>query len=130
MAYQVVSGDISQGILYSVVGAQSVIYNGNTYATGTTFRGVLGVRAFSYSGSGTQEVNEVTELFGSGILFNTDANDAPASFNDVTLLYGMAIEFSLNDEEKIVNEVTKIQGFAIELVDYPFFSFEITETRL
>lgn len=129
MAYQVVSGEISTGVLYSVAGAQSVTYNSVTYATGQQFRGVTNVKTFTYPGSGTQELNEVFEFAGSGVVFIQDGNDNPL-FSDVTLLKGMAIEFALNDAEKIVNEVTKIQGFALELIDYPFYSFAVVEIRL
>ncbi|MDB5011506.1 MAG: hypothetical protein JWQ06_2295 [Mucilaginibacter sp.] len=93
------------------------------------FRGVPGITTFTYSGTGTQIVNEVTEFRGGGIELIENAVDIPA-FADITLLKGIAVEFALNDAEKKVNEVTKITGFALELIDYPFYSFEIIEKRL
>ncbi|MDB4918774.1 hypothetical protein [Mucilaginibacter sp.] len=129
MAYQVVSGEVQSGVLYMIVGDQSVTYNAITYTTGQRFRGVAGVRFFTYSGTGAQEVNEILELVGGGIELVENLIDQPA-YADITQLNGMGIEFSLNDAEKIVNEVTKITGFALELIDYPFYSWPITETRL
>lgn len=129
MNYTVVTGEIFTGRLYLVTGTQSVTYNSVTYSTGQTFRAITGFKDFTYSGSGTQIVNEVEEIKGGAIECFETAIDVGV-FNDVTNLLGMAIEFALNDAEKIVNEFTKIEGFSIELVDFPFYSFEITETRL
>lgn len=129
MAYQILSGEIQPDVLYEVVGTQSVTYNFISYSTGQQFKGIRTIKTFTYSGTGTQDVNEVLQLFGGAIEYVETSIDN-SSFADNTLLKGMAVEFALNDAEKIVNEVTKIQGFAIELIDYPFYSFEIMETRL
>jgi hypothetical protein len=129
MAYSVINGQIKPGILYVVAGSQSVTYNSITYATGQQFRGISGLMNFAYSGTGTQLVNEVQEFTGGGIEFGETAVGNP-SFPETTLLLGMAVEFELTDAEKIVTETTKITGFAIELIDYPIYSFEIIEARL
>src|SRR5687767_40764 len=94
--YAVVTGGITPGVLYKVIGAQSVVYNGGTYATGSTFRGVAGVSAFTYSGSGTQEVNEVWELKGGGIEYiqnGADIIDNYYTFDQQTVLKGFAVEY-------------------------------------
>jgi len=129
MAYNVVSGDIITGVLYYVAGGKSVVYNTLTYTTGQYFRGVNNITTFTFSGTGSGEINEVTELRGAAFELVGVSGDQPV-FPDVTELKGFAIEYELNDAEKVVNEVTKITGFALELIDYPFYSFEITETRL
>lgn len=129
MAYIVVSGEIQGGLLYYVAGGQSVIYNSTTYNTGQYFRGAAGVKTFTYSGTGTMELNEVAELRGSATEYVEVSNDQPV-YLETTVLKSFGIEYELNEAEKIVNEVTVIRGFALELIDYPFFSFEITENRL
>jgi hypothetical protein len=129
MAYQIVSGQIQGGILYQVAGAQSVIYNSVTYTTGQRFKGIATFKTFTYSGSGSQEVNEVLELNGGAIEYVATSLDNPF-FTDTIVLKGMTVEFVLSDGDRIINESTKMQGFAIEFTDYPFYSFQITETRL
>ena len=129
MAYQILSGNIQSDVIYQVVGMQSVTYNSIAYATGQRFRGIIGIKTFTYSGTGTQDVNEVLELVGGGIEFSENSIDQP-SFPEVTLLNGMSIEFTLNNAEKIVKDITVIQGFALELIDYPSYSFEIIENKL
>lgn len=129
MAYNVASGEIIAGMLYYVTGMQSVVYESITYNSGQYFRGVKGVTTFVYSGVGSTELNEVTELTGFAVEFTEISNDQPI-YTETTILKGFGIEYDLNEAEKIVNEVTRIQGFALEFVDYPFYSFEITETRL
>jgi hypothetical protein len=126
MAYPVVSGEISPGVLYVVAGTGTVTYNGAAYAGGQTFRGLNGIATFT----GSAEVNEVLELKGGGLESVESGIDLPVLFPESTLLKGMAVEFVMNEEEQVVHEVTKITGFAVELIDYPFFSFAITETRL
>jgi hypothetical protein len=129
MAYQILSGEIQPNALYEVVGTQSVIYNFIGYSTGQRFKGIRAIKTFTYSGSGTQEVNEVFQLLGGTIEYVETSIDN-TSFADKTLLKGMSVEFALNDAEKVKSEVTKIKGFSIEVIDYPFYSFEIIETRL
>lgn len=129
MAYNVISGEIITGVLYYVAGGKSVVYNTLPYATGQYFRGVNSVTTFTYSGTGAEELNEVAEFKGAAFELVEISGDQPV-YPDVTELKGFAIEYELNDAEKVVNEVTKISGFALELIDYPFYSFEITETRL
>jgi len=55
--------------------------------------------------------------------------DAPIPF-DTTMLYGFAIEYMQNANDIVFNDVTVLNGFAMELLDYPFYSFTITEKRL
>lgn len=129
MAYLVISGQIKAGILYMVAGSQSVTYNSIIYSTGQVFRGITGLMDFVFTGTGIQAINEVQELTGSCVAFRQTAADNPG-FVETFLLLGMAIEFGLSDAEKLFNETTKITGFAIELVDYPFYSFSIIESRL
>jgi hypothetical protein len=129
MAYQIVSGEISAGTLYIVSGEQSVDYNSVTYNTGEKFRGIPGVIVFTYSGSGTQEVTELTEFKGFSVEYTPDGNDI-LTYPENIAITGLSIEFSLNENEKIVLEKTEIRGFSLELVDYPFFAFAVIETRL
>jgi hypothetical protein len=128
MAYNIDSGKIQGGVLYQVYGSSGTLtYNGAVYAPGGTFRGVKDTVTFSQSGDTV--LQEVTELSGVGTAFVQDSEDLPV-FADKAELRGAAIAFELSQEEQVVNETTRIQGFALELIDYPFFSFEITETRL
>lgn len=130
MDFNVTSGNIQANVLYIVIGAQSVTYNSITYTTGQTFRGINGITTYTLSGGiGSVELDEVLELFGNRISFKENSIDQPVN-TDITMLNGFSIEFDLNDAEKIVNEVTTLKGFGIELLDYPFYAFEITETRL
>lgn len=124
--YNVSTNQIIAGVLYRVIGEASVTYNEATYATGFTFRGIAGVNTFNYLGDGTQALVEVLELKGVAIELKENDADSPV-FTDKTVLNGFSIELSLNEEEKIVNDVTQINGFSIEFIDFPFYSFEITE---
>lgn len=130
MAYTILNGEICAGTLYEILGDQSVIYNSNTYTTGQRFRGILGSPNFTYSGTGTQILTEITELIGGAIEYSENVVDLPINFPETTIFFGGAIEYELTEAEKIVQETTKITGFAIEFIDYPFYSFQITETRL
>lgn len=125
--YNIVSGAIERGVLYIVYGAQSAIYNGTTYTTGQTFRGIASVSAYTFSGSGTQFVYEVLELAGTSIEFVENLIDKAAVYPDTTVLNGFAIEFKQNAKDIVFDDVTVLNGFAIELIDYPFYSFEIIE---
>lgn len=126
--FNITSGNIIAGFLYTVAGAQSVVYNGTTYTTGQKFRGVLGILTFTYSGTGTQLLYEVNELQGFAVEFFNIQSDYP-TFPETTLYNGFAIEFTQNASDILFNDTTNILGFALELIDYPFYSFEIIETR-
>jgi len=124
--FNITSGNIVAGVLYTVYGAQSVVYNGTTYTTGQRFRGVLGVTTFTFSGTGTQLVYEVLEFTGFAIELTEASLDLPV-FTDATLLNGFALEFAQNANDISFNDTTQIAGFSLELIDYPFYSFEIAE---
>jgi GDSL-like Lipase/Acylhydrolase family len=128
MKYNVLDGEIQAGVLYKVAGEQSVEYDSVTYITDQTFRGVDGVVNFTYLGFGTQILNEILEFRGGSIEFLLNPEEQVTD-DGPTVLKGMAIEFDLNEAEKIVQEVTEIKGMALELIDYPFYSFMITEQR-
>ena len=115
--------------MYQVYGVQSVTYNGITYSTGQTFRGIISVTTFTFSGTGTQLVYEVLELAASAIIFDENSLDDPV-FTDTTQLSGFAIEFQQNANDIVFDDITTLKGFAIELLDYPFYSLAITEQRL
>jgi len=68
-------------------------------------------------------------FYGAGIEFEYHSADLPV-FPESTIIRGTGIEYVLNEEEKIVLETTRIQGFAIEIVDFPIYSFAIQEDRL
>lgn len=127
--FNIVSGKIQQGVLYLVYGMQSVTYNGTTYTTGQYFRGVIGVTTYTFSGSGTQSVYETFEAMGFAIEYVEDFSDLPV-FADATKLSAFAIEYTQSSIDIAYNDVTILNGFTIELLDYPFYSFAITETRL
>ena len=128
MAYTISSGNIQPGVLYKVLGTSATVnYNGVTYSPGANFRGVSGVDTFTVTNGAT--VTEVTELTGSNTEYALNMQDAPV-FADSTLLTGMAVEYEQAPAEKIVSGTTLLQGFSIEFVDNPIYSFEITETRL
>jgi hypothetical protein len=130
-SYPIVSGEVQPGVLYSIVASTpsngTVTYNGVTLAVGAMFRGVVGVA--SYTSSGVATVNEVLELIGGSVEISLNNIDIP-NFEDTTRITGIGVEYELSQEEKVVQDVTEIKGFSIELIDYPFYSFEITETRL
>lgn len=123
------SGQILNGILYLVYGTQSVTYNGTIYTTGQIFKGIISVTTFTFSGSGTQIVYEVSEFAGAGIVYDENMLDS-SFFSDKTKLDGFAIEYQQNANDILFNETTILKGFSIELIDFPFYSFAITETRL
>jgi hypothetical protein len=69
------------------------------------------------------------ELRGALIIYDENFSDLP-DFADVTLLSGFTIEYQQNANDLIFNDITTLKGFAIELLDFPFYSFMINETRL
>lgn len=128
MAFTINSGSIQAGVLYRVFGTTgTVTYNGTVSNAGDTFRGVSGVTTFTVTTDAT--VQEVLELAGAETEYVLTAVDQPV-FPETLLLQGMSVEFDLSPAEMVVNETTRLQGFALELIDYPFYSFEITEIRL
>ncbi|QHS56057.1 hypothetical protein GWR56_11125 [Mucilaginibacter sp. 14171R-50] len=128
MAYKVLSGELVLGVLYYISGSQSVIYDSSIYNSGLYFRaGTL--KTYSYTGVGSQEVNEVAEIRGLALEYFEIRSDQP-NYNESTIFKGFSLEYDLNEAEKTVNETTKIQSCAIELTDYPFFALSITEKRL
>lgn len=127
--YNIVSGQIQPNYLYKVVGGKSVVYNSNTYNTYDIFRGVIGVAGFTYTGSGTEEVNQLIELLGSGIEYVEDRNDLPL-FPETTELKGFGIEFVQQGKDIVFNDTTIIKGFSIEWVDYPIYAFQILTRRI
>ena len=127
--FNITSGNIQENVLYLVYGTQSVLYNGTTYAVGQTFRGISSITTFTFSGLGTQLVYEVTELKGANITFDENTLDNPVS-SDITKLSGFAIEYQQNTNDITFNDITTLKGFAMELLDFPFYSFLINETRL
>jgi hypothetical protein len=124
MNSNILSGDIIPSYLYKVAGGKSVTYNSVSYSTGQTFRGMPGVKVFTYSGTGSEILNQVSELCS----FNLEYENSP-ELSDTTAINGFAIEFEMNKEEYAVSDVTVIKGFALEMTDFPFYAFEITETR-
>jgi hypothetical protein len=125
------SGQIEPGVLYQVFGSGDVTYNGFTRAPGlvnNTFRGVFGVTVFTTTGAVT--IAEVTEFKGASIAYVEDYIDRPIFADGSTIMKGCGIEYILTEQEKTVAELTVLKGFAIELTDYPFYCFAITETRL
>jgi hypothetical protein len=124
--FNITSGNILVGVLYVVYGAQSVVYNGSTYTTGQKFRGVAGVSTFTFSGTGTQLVYEVEEFSGGSVELSENGLELPV-FTDSALFNGFGIEYAQNASDISFTDVTQITGFAMELIDYPFYSFEIAE---
>jgi hypothetical protein len=124
--YNIASGYIEDGVLYTVFGGQSVTYNGTTYNTGQSFRGVAGVYSFTFSGTGTQLVYELLEFKGAAIHFHENSLDLPV-FPDPTVFKGFGIEYMQNANDILYNEITNLNGFAMEILDYPFYGFQITK---
>ena len=127
--FNIVSGKIQQEVLYLVYGTQSVTYNGMTYTTGQYFRGVLGITTYAFSGSGTLLVYETFEARGCVIEYIEDFSDLPV-FVDATKLSGFSIEYTQGANDIAFNDETVLNGFTMELLDYPLYSFAITEIRL
>lgn len=127
MNYIVQSGEIIPGVTYVNTGVASVVYNSITYTSGEQFTGVASFNTFTYSGSGSQIVNEVLQLKGAGLGVQENAVDQPV-FPDPTALTGFSVEYYMNEDEDIVPDVTQINGFGIELIDYPFYNFVWAET--
>lgn len=126
--YNVLTDEIQANVLYKVIGEKSVIYDEITYNTDDTFRGIQGITTFEYTGSGTEFVTELTELYGTSLVFEQTIEDRAFPFEE-TGIEGMAIVFELNEAEKIVQEVTRLTGMSITLLDYPFYSYVINEER-
>lgn len=121
--YNVPTNAIEAFILYVNAGDQSVVYNSNTYTTGQTFTGVTGVTSFTYTGSGTQIVNEVEQLQGASVeqrILPIDANPYPQT----ETFFGGEIEFILNKNELIVNDSQILKGAEVEFtyLSNPFSS--------
>jgi hypothetical protein len=127
--YNISSGNIESNKLYIVYGTQSVSYNGQVYTTGQNFKGITSISTFTFFGSGTQIVYEVLELKGGEISFALNALDVPI-FLEMLILKGCAIEYVQTANDIEFGDLTALNGFAMELLDYPFYSFTITETRL
>jgi len=128
--YNISSGEIQDGVLYRVLGDQSVVYNGTTFNTGEAFRGVTGITDFSFEGTGMQLVAEILEIKGGAIELEP-TKEFPKFEDEKIEIKGIALEFELNEAEKIAaDSPTIIMGASIELTDYPYYAFQITETRL
>jgi len=127
--FNITTGNILAGVLYLVYGTQSVIYNGNTYNHGQTFRGISSINTFTFSGTGTQLVYEISEFSASALILDENALDIPV-FNDTTQASNFSIEFQQNNNDISFDDITALNGFSIELLDYPFYSFTVSETRL
>jgi len=127
--YNITNGNILRDISYVVYGTQSVTYNGVTYTSGQIFRGVSNITTFTFSGSGTQLIYEILELRGGTLEFTENELDNP-TFLSTTILSGFTIECFQNGGDISFNDVTVLDGFSLELLDYPFYSFSITEKRL
>jgi hypothetical protein len=150
MPVNITSGAVATGVLYLVSGTQSVTYSGVTYLPGQSFRGLSGIRAFTYSGTGTQLVYEVFEIRGEAVEFAVNSSGDNSSGNimllsgsieyaqsgadrateDTMRVPGFSIEYLHSGKDFIVPDTTAWKGFALELLDYPLYAFEITETRL
>lgn len=128
--YNISSGEIQEGVLYRVLGDQSVAYNGTTYHSGEAFRGFNGVIDFSFEGTGIQLIIEVLEIRSIAVEFET-VMELPKFEGEGIEIKGMSLEFELNEAEKITPQApTTLMGASIELIDYPYYAFQITETRL
>jgi hypothetical protein len=129
MAYNVESGQIQSGVLYRVFGiAGTINYNGVVYTSGSAFRGITGIVDFAATNNAT--VQEVLELFGGSGELLTSINDLPPHFPEVLNLMGTAAEFEMAPAESVFNDAIRLQGASIEFTDSPYYSFQITETRL
>jgi hypothetical protein len=127
--FNVPTDAVQSGVLYRVAGEQTATYNSVAYATGSTFRGVVGFTSFTYSGSGTQIVNQVTEFASASLEYVGNSTDLP-TFPESTILKGFAIEFAQQGDDIHVEETTIIKGFAIEFVDTNNYVFQILTRRL
>jgi hypothetical protein len=127
--YTINNGEISYNVLYLVSGTESIVYNSITYALGQFFRGLPGIKSFTPTGIGTPSIVEVLEIRGLGIEY-FEINDDQPVYNNSTIFTGFSLEYQLNEAEKKVSDVTQLKGFSLELIDYPFYSFTINETRV
>ena len=127
--YNISSGEIEVGVLYLVYGTESVLYNGNTYASGQYFRGIIGVADFIFSGDGTQLVYETLELRGGALEFIPVGHDLTV-FGDLTVISGATLEFEQTAADAIFNDATSLDGASVEMIESAGYSFMITETRL
>lgn len=126
--YNVAVNSIQFNVLYLVVGSKSVLYNGGEYGTGDFFRGIDGISSFIFIGEGTELITELTELYATGILFEQSNEDKSFPFEE-TGIKGMSVNYELTAEEKNVQEVTELKGMSLTLLDYPFYTYFINETR-
>jgi hypothetical protein len=126
--YIVQPGEVSPNRLYEVTGTKSVIYNGQTLHTGDSFRGIYGITDFSYIGTGTEALTELSEIRSAALIY--ELSDGERDFKiEQTTIKGMSIIFDLNEAEKVVQETTEIKGMSITLADFPYYAFQWTETR-
>lgn len=121
MAYNVPTNAIEANFLYVNIGAQDVVYNSITYTTGQVFTGVSGIATFTYSGSGSQIVNEVEIFKGGNIEF---VNNVDISVYPETLVwYGADVTFF---PDPVFNDIETIKGADLE-IDSKLFIFSISK---
>lgn len=116
--YTVLTGEILSGHLYVNAGGQSVVYNSVTYTTGQTFRGVSSTATFTYSGTGSQIVNELSEFQAGAIEFIQSEQDRPINaFPDgSTVFNGSVVEFVQSLTDATTLDTTTIKGGTVEFV--------------
>jgi len=127
----IISGQIVAGAKYLVTGEQSVNYNGHQYTTGQNFRGVINVKTFTWSGSGTQGLEEICEMKGANILFEPNFVDKrDYRFNEPMKLKGFSVLFEMNDSDKRYLDKTRIFGASVLFEHTPLRTHSVTSRRL
>ena len=77
--FEVVSGNISEGIYYQVTGTGSITYNGSIYNIGDVFIGIDSITTYTKN-SGTEIVTQASQFI--GIRFEIGEEVFTGNFND------------------------------------------------
>lgn len=86
--FEVTSGNIVEGVRYSVIGGTSIVYNAITYNAGTFFVGVSGVTTYTKI-AGTEIVTEASFVDGANFGFENDFY--LGLYNDASTVLGASI---------------------------------------
>jgi len=126
--YHIASGGIEKGKLYVVAGERSVIYTGVTYNTGDKFRGT-GTNTYAFSGSGTQLVYEVVEVFSLSFGLERSGVDLPV-FPENIDIKGISLGMETNAVDRLYPDILVVYGLSIGLEHSPLFVDSVIERRL
>jgi len=94
--YEIISGNIAEGVEYQVIGTGAIIYNSITVNAGNFFTGVDGVTTYTVD-SGSPVVTEASTYIGQSFAFENDFY--LGLFNDESRFLGISIGFEDGEED-------------------------------